>query len=269
MNRLSNTICTRHPKVHSCLILKRWFDWDPRVTRKDGKPAITGTKSVYVSALIPVVLTKDIPGLGSKGEILNVKRGFARNVLVPEGSAVYGTLWENIDAFADPLKLKAKKFEDESKLNIKIAPFDWINSVRLEFLRETEPVTGKNSTGKLTESVTVGDILNALSSLEQTDLLPSQITFPKDGITSVGLHTIPVQLALGNGTYSYLLKVDVKDRAEVIAAEKREAELREAMKLKRPDFVLGSSRFSTDTSEDYTDYDESDSEDAHSSDDEN
>lgn len=251
---------------------KRWFDWDPRVTRKDGKPAITGTKSVYVTSLIPVVLIKDTPGLGNKGEIRHVKRGFARNVLIPEGAAVYGTVWENIDSFADPLKLTENLREGEATAKSSTAPFHWINAVRLEFLRDTAVNQQRGGSSELTEVVTVSDILNSLSSLENVDLLPSHLTLPEEGITTVGCHCVTVELNLVTGTHRYSISVDVKDRAEVAAAERREAELREAMKLKRPDFVLGTSRFSeagaghnlTDTN---TDYEESG--DADDSDDEN
>jgi len=273
MNRLSGNIYRRCPSTQSLLVTKRWFDWDPRVGRKEGKPAITGTQSVYVSAMIPVVLVRDIPGLGSKGEIIQVKRGFARNVLVPEGSAIYGTLWENIDTFADPRLLKEQKLEDRYESSVKVVPLNWINNLRLEFLRETTIDQGKGGAGILTEPVTMSDILNSLSSIHNVDFLPSHLSLPTTGIDRVGLHEIPVHLTLANSTHTYSIRVDVKDKAEVVAAERREAELREAMKLKRPDFVLGSSRFnedvvSTDQTDETTDYDGLDNEDTHNSDEE-
>ncbi len=218
----------------------RTFEWDPRLSRKDGKPAITGTKSAFVASHIPVVLIEDVSGLGRKGEIVEVKRGFARNKLVPEGLAVYGTLWENIDAFADPELSTGKVAEKEKSKTTLIVPFNWINSVRLNFVCDT----ASSTTGKLIKPLLVGDLLVALSSHEHIDFLPSQLTLPGDGITTVGCHEVSVRLELTNGTFTYCMKVDVKDKAELAAAERREAELREAMKLKRPDFVLGSSRFS-------------------------
>ena len=219
---------------------QRNFQWDPRISRKDGKPAVTGTKSAFVASYIPVVLTTDVSGLGRKGEIVEVKRGFARNKLVPEGLAVYGTLWENIDAFADPELSTGKVAEQERTKTTAIVPFNWINSLRLNFISET--VTP--STGKLTKPLSISDLLIALSAQEHVDFLPSQLTFPEDGIAVVGLYEVPVTLELTNGKFTYCIKVEVKDKAELAAAEKREAELREAMKLKRPDFILGTSRFS-------------------------
>lgn len=227
-----------------CLITKRWFDWDPRVGKKGGKPAITGSKSLYVSSLIPIILIKDTPGLGSKGEICEVRRGFARNFLVPEGFAVYGTTWENVDSFADQRILSETTLEGETTAKRTTAPFQWINSVSLEFLRETLHDQRNHARCEVTEPVTIADLLISLSSLENVDLLPSHLILPEEGITTVGTHWVPVKLTVGYSAYSYSLRVDVKDKAEVVASERRETELREAMKLKRPDFVLGTSRFS-------------------------
>ena len=62
-------------------------------------------------------------------QIVSVKRGRARTVLVPTGVAVYGTLWENIDRFADPLKVKAAVQESaDAAAAGEEHPLDWINS---------------------------------------------------------------------------------------------------------------------------------------------
>lgn len=216
---------------------KRWFDWDPNVTKRDGKPAITGSKHLYVSAKIPVVLLRDVQGLGVKGSIVEVKRGYARNCLVPNGDAVYGTVWENIDAYADPT-LAVKRDAEKGALSDKASvPFEWLNSVRLEFVRETVV-----SSNLLIEPLRLSEVLVALSQQEQIDLLPSQVSFPKEGILTVGKFTIDITLELKVGTYKYTSRVDVKDKLELAAAERREADLREAMKISRPEFVLGNSR---------------------------
>lgn len=38
-----------------------------------------------------VILLENIEKVGSKGEVVNVRRGFARNFLVPKNSAIYAT----------------------------------------------------------------------------------------------------------------------------------------------------------------------------------
>ena len=238
---------------------RRWFDWDPNVTKRTGKPAITGTKHAYVAAKIPVVLVRDVPGVGIKGAIVDVKRGFARNVLVPKGDAVYGTLWENVDAFADPDVAKKQQVEQARSSTQQMIPFEWLNSVRLEFIRDTVP----GQSNSLTEPISQWEVLESLSLQEEIDILPSQIVFPDSGILTVGKHNILVNLQLTVGTFTYTVKVDVKDKAEVAAAVRREAELKEAMKMKRPEFVLGSSRLSKPSKQDGTEDDTDDSDSEH------
>jgi len=38
-----------------------------------------------------VIMLKTIEKVGNQGEVINVKRGFARNYLVPRGFAIYAT----------------------------------------------------------------------------------------------------------------------------------------------------------------------------------
>merc|ERR1719223_2009168 len=57
---------------------------------------MTGTKHVYVKNHIPVVLLETLRGLGMKGQIVHVKRGYARHQLIPKGRAVLGT-WEILE----------------------------------------------------------------------------------------------------------------------------------------------------------------------------
>lgn len=45
----------------------------------------------YASSLIRVILTENIENVGSKGEELAVKRGFARNFLFPTQRGVYAS----------------------------------------------------------------------------------------------------------------------------------------------------------------------------------
>jgi len=38
-----------------------------------------------------VILTEDIAQLGNAGDVVNVKRGYARNYLMPQGKAMLAT----------------------------------------------------------------------------------------------------------------------------------------------------------------------------------
>lgn len=149
---LNHQQCCKRFSRTGQVLFQRAFSWDPKYTRLTGKPAITGSKSVFVSRHIPVVLLADVSGIGQVGSIVHVLRGYARTCLVPQGLAVYGTTWENIDAFASnkylpkkPKQIAAKKEIVEDKAHAvaakprigrsKNTTFQWIDDICLKFMR--------------------------------------------------------------------------------------------------------------------------------------
>ncbi|CAD7974572.1 unnamed protein product [Amoebophrya sp. A120] len=156
---------------------RRTMWWDPSLTRKNGKPAISKTQDLYVSKDIPVVLLKDVPKLGVKGQIVHVRRGYARNLLVPSGVAVYGALWENVDRYADPAVISAaeataRAIEAEQEAH----PFDWIDEISLRLVRTVR----NQQTGALQDPLTVWEFLNILSRDHELDLLPENLLDLRD-----------------------------------------------------------------------------------------
>ncbi|CAD7950779.1 unnamed protein product [Amoebophrya sp. A25] len=151
---------------------RRHLWWDPTLNRKTGRPAISKSEDVFVSKDIPVVLLKDVPRLGVKGQIVNVRRGFARNLLVPSGVAVYGTMWENIDRYADPAVISraeatARAIDAEKEGH----PMDWIGEISLRIVRTTVD----DGSGRLEKPLTIWNFLNMLSREHDLDLLPENI----------------------------------------------------------------------------------------------
>ena len=67
-----------------------------------------------------IILLKDVPGLGFKDEILNVKNGYGRNFIIPQG---YGILANNSNkkVLEENLKQTIKKQEEILKEAEKIA----------------------------------------------------------------------------------------------------------------------------------------------------
>jgi len=59
-----------------------------------------------------VILTQDIPKLGSFGEVINVKDGYARNFLLPNGSALIFSP-QNLKVMED--KKKKEEFQSKKK----------------------------------------------------------------------------------------------------------------------------------------------------------
>jgi LSU ribosomal protein L9P len=100
-----------------------------------------------------VVLTKDVEGWGTIGDVIEVKKGFARNYLIPRGLAL--ELTEENKRFIDNiLAQKARKLQREKEKALELAKK--LNGVEIEIER---PI---GVTGKMYGSVTISDIAEKL-----------------------------------------------------------------------------------------------------------
>ncbi|MEO7932463.1 MAG: 50S ribosomal protein L9 [Chthoniobacterales bacterium] len=104
-------------------------------------------------SLTEVILKENIQHLGAEADIVKVKRGYARNFLLPQGKAyeVTKTTLRQIN------NLKAKRAEREAReLNEAEDLARRINKLRLNFMLET------GATGKAFGSVTAKDLADRL-----------------------------------------------------------------------------------------------------------
>src|SRR6266404_5687508 len=100
-----------------------------------------------------IILTANVPGLGAEADVVKVRRGYARNYLLPQGKAheVTPASLRQLDA------LKAKRAEREAReLNEAEELARRIGKARIVFTLET------GETGKAFGSVTAQDIVNRL-----------------------------------------------------------------------------------------------------------
>jgi len=204
--------------LSAAAVQRRWW-WDVSASKKD-KPAVTGSKHVFVHQQIPVVMLQTVRGVGKKGQVVSVKRGYARHHLVPKGLALLGT-WENIDEFADPElvvdpTLKGRVAAVRGRL-----PFDWVDDIRLRFVRWAR----EDQLEVLLEPVNVWDMLAELSNNHELDLLPTNIDFPEGGITKVGLTEVPVRIQFRDperaaGRYS--IAVEVISQQSLLEEQRRQ-----------------------------------------------
>ncbi|HTC19957.1 MAG TPA: 50S ribosomal protein L9 [bacterium] len=70
-----------------------------------------------------VLLKNDVPKIGKKGELLDVKEGYARNFLIPNGLAIEatgGTMKQYEEEKKSADRRKAKEKEDAQALAVKI-----------------------------------------------------------------------------------------------------------------------------------------------------
>lgn len=130
-----------------------------------------------------VVLLETMEGLGSVGQEVKVKNGYARNYLIPKGMALVATD-SNIKAFKDKIQARirneAKSKEHALKLSEELA------SISLKF----EAKTGQE--GKLFGSITSADIYDALKG-KGFEVDKKKIVL-SDAIRQVGVHEVAVRL---------------------------------------------------------------------------
>jgi len=130
-----------------------------------------------------VILTKDVEGWGTIGDIIDVKRGFARNYLIPKGYALEATE-SNIKHIQEILKQKKRKLEREKAKAEELAKK--IDGLVIEIAR---PV---GTTGKLFGSITTADIVEALK--EKGIEIDKKKVMLRSPIRSLGGFNIKIRL---------------------------------------------------------------------------
>jgi len=131
-----------------------------------------------------VILLEKIDNVGSLGDLVNVKAGFARNFLLPQGKAEMATP-SNIEAFETRrAELEAQQAKALSEAQGRAS--------KLEGLSVT--VTSRSGTeGKLFGSVGTDEIRQAISSAG-TEVEKKEIRLPEGPLRIVGEHPITVHL---------------------------------------------------------------------------
>lgn len=148
-----------------------------------------------------IILTENIPGLGAEADVVNVRRGFARNFLLPQGKAyeVTKSTLRKLDM------LKAKRAEREAReLNEAEELARRIGKSRMIFTLET------GETGKAFGSVTANDIATRLKNEVGADIERHRIVL-EHPIKSTGEHEITIKL---HADVTATLKFTVKSATE-------------------------------------------------------
>lgn len=131
-----------------------------------------------------IILTENIPGLGAEADVVKVRRGFARNFLLPQGKA-----YEVTKATLRKLDmLKAKRAEREAReLNEAEETARRIGKSRMVFTLET------GEGGKAFGSVTANDIATRMKNELGVELDRHRIVL-EHPIKSTGEHEISIKL---------------------------------------------------------------------------
>ncbi|GAA1076998.1 MULTISPECIES: 50S ribosomal protein L9 [Kitasatospora] len=131
-----------------------------------------------------IILTHEVPGLGSAGEVVEVKDGYARNFLVPRGFAIRWTKGGQKDV--DAIR-RARKIHE-------IQTLEAANEVKakLEGLQVKLAVRSGDA-GRLFGSVTQADVVDAIKAADgpAVDKRAVAIASP---IKTLGTHKVSVKL---------------------------------------------------------------------------
>jgi large subunit ribosomal protein L9 len=130
-----------------------------------------------------VILIDEIHGLGSRGDVVQVKDGYARNYLFPKNLAREATAG-NMKAIEQERKKWAALAAQEKTAAQKVA--DSVNGMKLEVRKRV------GESGTLFGSVTASDIADALHS-KGLDVEKRRVELAHP-IKTLGLHDVEVRL---------------------------------------------------------------------------
>ena len=151
---------------------------------------------------VEVVLKENLEHLGSIGDVVKVRRGYARNYLLPRGLAVVAS------------RGNVKQVEHEKAVQAqRIAKLRAEQEEVVEQLSKVTAVVAKEAgaDGKLFGSVTSADVLAGLEARGvEIELDKKKLVMPEKTIKEVGNYEVGVKLPYG---LTATIKLEVKTKA--------------------------------------------------------
>jgi large subunit ribosomal protein L9 len=132
-----------------------------------------------------VILMENIENLGSIGDKVSVKAGFARNYLVPHGKAKMATA-ENLAEF-EAQRAELEKAAAEASATAEK------RKQAIEAMGAIEITARVGSEGKLFGSIGVADVCDAIEALGG-DVQKSEVRMPEGALRVVGEHIVDIHL---------------------------------------------------------------------------
>ena len=157
-----------------------------------------------------IILTENIPGLGAEADVVKVRRGFARNFLLPQGKALEVTKssMRKLDM------LKGKRAEREAKeLNEAEETARRVGKSKMIFTLET------GESGKAFGSITANDIATRMKNELGVEIERHRIVL-EHPIKSTGEHEISIKLHHDvTATLKFTVKSSSEPKPEAAAEE--------------------------------------------------
>lgn len=155
-----------------------------------------------MASTVEVVLKENLEHLGSIGDVVRVRRGYARNYLLPRGLAVVAS------------RGNVRQIEHEKEVQARrVAKLRAEQEDLLEQLSKVVVMVAKEAgeDGKLFGSVTSSDVIEGLIARGvETELDKKKLVMPEQPIKEVGSYEVGVKLPYG---LMATIKVEVKTRA--------------------------------------------------------
>lgn len=132
-----------------------------------------------------VILLDKVTNLGGLGDQVNVKAGYARNFLVPQGKAVPATE-KNVEYFeARRAELEAKLADVQAEAEARAAKINELGSVTIASKAGDE--------GKLFGSIGTRDIADAITAAG-VNVAKSEVRLPNGVLRTTGDHDVSIQV---------------------------------------------------------------------------
>lgn len=153
-----------------------------------------------------VVLKKDVEGVGQEGDVLRVRHGFARNILIPSKKAVPGTT-KNIELYGKRV-LSSDIIQARGVVEVAAEALDREVEAVLKRLA-THPVEIKRAvvskerdgkvqpTNDLAEAVTSAQVVEAVAKQKRVDLVDQMLYM--DPIREIGEFDVPLRMTYPDG----------------------------------------------------------------------
>ena len=155
-----------------------------------------------MASTVEVVLKENLEHLGSIGDVVKVRRGYARNYLLPRGLAVVasrGNVKQVEHEKAAQAQRVAKLRAEQEKVVAELS------KVTVMIAKEA------GEDGKLFGSVTSNDVLEGLEAKGvEIELDKKKLVMPEKAIKEVGSYEVGVKLPYG---LTATIKLEVKTRA--------------------------------------------------------
>jgi large subunit ribosomal protein L9 len=176
--------------------------------------------------LTELILTENVPGLGAEADVVKVRRGYARNYLLPHGKAYEVTpgALRQLDA------LKQKRAEREAReLNDAEELARRIGKARFVFALET------GETGRAFGSVTAQDIVNRIKNELGSEIDRHKIALERP-IKDTGEHEVAIRLHHDvTAQLTFQVKSAEEPKPEPVSAEAEESKKRRFFRRTKED----------------------------------